>query len=106
MMGYKGYPAEVVYDDAVGRLHGQVINSGAYPIATFECENVADLRREFEGSIDEYLASCREDGSEPVKPFSGRLSPKLHQPVAQASAESGVSVNRWLTRALEEQLGR
>lgn len=110
MMEYKGYRAEVIYDDSVGRLHGRVINSGSYPIATFESENVAELQREFELSIDEYLASCLEDGVRPVKPFSGRLSlrlgTELHQRVAQASAESGVSVNRWITRALEEQLGR
>ena len=49
MMEYKGYMAEVSYDDSVGRLHGRVINSGAYPIAAFESENVADLQREFEG---------------------------------------------------------
>ena len=110
MMEYKGYQAEVIYDDSIGRLHGRVINSGTYPIATFESENVAELQREFERSIDEYLASCQEDGIEPVKPFSGRLSLRLgtnlHQRVAQASAESGVSVNRWITEALEEQLAR
>lgn len=64
----------------------------------------------FAESENEYLASCREDGIEPVKPFSGRLSLRLgsalHQRVAQASAESGVSVNRWISQALEEQLGR
>ena len=110
MMEYKGYQAEIIYDDSVGRLHGRVINSGSYPIATFESENVAELQREFELSIDEYLASCREDGIEPAKPFSGRLSlrlgSELHQRVAQASAESGVSVNRWITEALEEQLAQ
>ena len=84
--------------------------SGAYPIATFESENVVDLQREFELSIDEYLASCCEDGIEPLKPFSGRLSlrlgTELHQHVARASAESGMSVNRWITQALENQLPR
>ena len=110
MMKYKGYVAEVIYDDSVGRLHGRVINSGAYPIATFETENVADLQREFELSINEYLASCREDGIEPLKPISGRLSLRLgtdlHQLVARASAECGMSVNRWISLALEEQLAR
>ncbi len=109
-MEYKGYLAEVVYDDSVGRLYGRVINSGAYPIATFETENVADLQREFELSIDEYLASCREDGIEPLKPISGRLSlrlgTELHQLVARTSAECGMSVNRWITQALEKQLAR
>ena len=33
-MEYKGYVAEVEYDDAAGLLHGRIVNSGAYPIAT------------------------------------------------------------------------
>ena len=82
-MEYKGYLAAVELDDAAGRLHGRVVNSGAYPIATFEATDVDGIRREFQRSIDEYLASCREDGVEPKKPFSGtlnlRLGPDLHQ---------------------------
>ena len=30
MMQYKGYAAEVEFDDSVGCLHGRVVNSGAY----------------------------------------------------------------------------
>ena len=71
MMEYKGYVAAVELDDSVGRLHGRVVNSGACPIATFEATDVDAIRREFERSTDEYLASCREDGIEPKKPFSG-----------------------------------
>ena len=70
MMRYKGYVAAVEFDDSVGRLHGRVVNSGAYPIATFEATDVDGIRREFRRSIDAYLASCREDGVAPKKPFS------------------------------------
>ncbi len=66
MMEYQGYVAEIELDDSVGRLHGRVVNGGSYPIATFEATDVEGLRREFHQSIDEYLASCEEDGVEPV----------------------------------------
>jgi len=70
MMEYKGYIAEVEFDESVGRLHGRVVNSGPYPIATFEATTDTDgLRREFQRSVDEYLASCREDGVEPRSPI-------------------------------------
>ncbi len=59
MMEYKGYVAAVEFDDSVGRLHGRVVNSGPYPIATFEATDVDGIRREFQRSIDEYLASAR-----------------------------------------------
>ena len=77
MMQYKGYVAAVEFDDSVGRFHGRAVNSGAYPIATFEATDVDGIRREFRRSIDEYLASGREDGVEPKKPFSGTLNPRL-----------------------------
>ena len=106
MMTYKGYAAEVEFDDSVGRLHGKVINSGSYPIATFEATDVEGLRAEFQRSIDEYLLSCEEDGVEPQKPFSGklhiRLGASLHQRVARSATENGLSLNRWICQALEK----
>ena len=40
MMESKGYLAAVEFDDSVGLLHGRVVNSGTYPIATFEAADV------------------------------------------------------------------
>ena len=108
MMEYKGYVAEVEFDDSVGRLHGRVVNSGPYPVATFEATDMVGLRAEFHRSIDEYLDSCDEDGVEPRKPFSGRLNVRLgqelHQRVARAAADSGMSLNRWIKHALERNV--
>lgn len=108
MLEYKGYLAEVEYDDSVRRLHGQVINTGAYPIATFETADPARLREEFHQSIDEYLASCAEDDVEPIPPFSGklqlRLGSDLHRRVTVAAAESGQSINGWITQVLSERV--
>ena len=110
MMEYKGYVAAVEFDDSVGRLHGRVVNSGAYPIATFEATDVHGIRRAFQRSIDEYLASCREDGIEPKKPFSGtlnlRFGPDLHHRAALAATAHGVSLNSWIKQAVEEKTSR
>ena len=104
MMRYKGYVAEVEFDDSVDVLHGRVVNSGPYPIATFEASDARQLRREFERSVDAYLAWCEEDGVEPRKPFSGklnvRLGSELHAVIAVAAAEQGMSLNAWIVRAL------
>ena len=70
---HRGYMAAVEYDDSVGRLHGWVANSGRYPIATFEATDLDGMQREFERSVDEYLASCEEDGVEPREPLAGTL---------------------------------
>ncbi len=110
MMQYMGYVAAVEFDESVGRLHGRVVNSGTYPIATFEATDVDGIRREFRRSIDDYLASCREDGVEPKKPFSGtlnlRLGPDLHQRAALSATAHGVSLNSWIKQAVEEKASR
>ena len=109
MMEYKGYVTAVEFDDSADILHGRVVNSGAYPIATFEATDARELRREFERSIDEYLAWCEEDGVEPRRPFSGRLNVRLgsdlHAAVAAAAAAKGVSINSWIVQALRETAG-
>lgn len=71
-MEYKGYVVAVEFDESAGILHGRVVNSGSYPIATFEARDTKALRQEFERSIDEYLAWCGEDSVEPRKAFSGK----------------------------------
>ncbi len=107
MMEYKGYQAAVEFDDSINVLHGRVINSGPYPIATFEATDTRRLRREFHRSIDEYLAWCEEDGVEPKRPFSGklnlRLGSELHAAVAEAAAARGMSINSWIVGAVRER---
>ncbi|MXY71053.1 MAG: type II toxin-antitoxin system HicB family antitoxin [Acidobacteriia bacterium] len=108
-MEYRGYVAAVEFDESADILHGRVVNSGSYPIATFEARDTNELRQEFERSIDEYLAWCEEDGVEPKKPFSGklnvRLGSELHGMVAAAAAAEGMSINSWIVRALRAASG-
>lgn len=108
-MEYRGYVATVEFDDSADALHGRVVNSGSYPIATFEATDTEGLRREFERSIDEYLAWCEQDGVEPRKPFSGklnvRLGSELHGAVAVAAAADGMSINSWIVQALHSATG-
>ena len=108
MMEYKGYVATFEFDDSVGLLHGRVVNSGDYPIATFEATDVAGLRAEFRVSVDEYLSTCKEAGIEPRPPFSGQLNLQLgtalHQRVAVTARQSGVSIEEWIKQVLAENV--
>ncbi len=107
-MEYKGYMASICYDDLTDMLHGNVVNSGNYSIVTFVACDVEGLKREFKISVDEYLASCEEDGIEPVKPFSGELNldlgPKLHNTVTLLAMEDGVTPHDWIKQAIEEKV--
>ena len=70
MMEYKGYVAETEYDDIAKVYSGSVVNTAPCSVATFHAEHPEDLMREFQISVDEYLAWCAEDGVEPAKPLS------------------------------------
>jgi predicted HicB family RNase H-like nuclease/uncharacterized protein (DUF433 family) len=83
MMEYKGYIAKVEYDEA-GIFHGEVVN--LRDVITFAGESVAELRRAFQESVDDYLAFCAARNEPPGKPYSGTFT----VPVTPMSALRGV----------------
>jgi predicted HicB family RNase H-like nuclease len=103
MMEYKGYVGRVEYDDEAGIFHGEVINTR--DVITFQGAAVAQLKRAFRDSVEDYLAFCSERGEDPEKPFSGqfvtRVSPDLHRRVNIAARLSGKSLNAWVAEQLE-----
>ncbi len=109
MIEYKRYVARVEFADSADIFHGRVVNSGPYPIATFESTRALSLRSEFQHSVDDYLAVCAEEGIKPKRPFSGklnvRLGSELHAAVAIAAAEQETSINSWIVNTLREACG-
>ena len=107
-MEYKGYVASVEFDDSADVLHGRVVNSGPYPIATFGATDARKLRREFERSVDEYLKWCEEDGVEPRKPFPGklniRLGSELHAVVVMPAGAEQMSINSSIVQIHREAI--
>ena len=106
MMYYKGYEAVVEFDDEGDLFHGEVIN--LRDVITFQGHSAAELKAAFRDSVEDYLAFCRERGEEPEKPYSGqflvRTEPKLHKEISLAARRSGVSLNKWITAALERAI--
>lgn len=81
MLIYKGYMGHVEFDDEIEIFHGEVINTR--DVITFQGSTVAEIKKAFRESIDDYLDFCKERNEEPEKPFSGkfnlRLEPELHR---------------------------
>ncbi len=106
MMTYKGYRAKVEFDSDAGVFHGRVINTR--DVIFFEGTSVDELNREFQFSIDDYLAMCAERGEEPDKPFSGRVplrvSPDIHRAATMAAQAEGKSLNAWLVDTIESRV--
>ncbi len=103
MMEYQGYIGKVEFDDEASIFHGEVINTR--DVITFRGKSVAELKKAFRESVDDYLAFCAERGEEPDKPFSGqfvtRVSPDLHRQASVAAGVAGKSLNAWVAEQLQ-----
>lgn len=103
-MRYKGYSARVEYEAKDKLFVGHL--AGIRDIIGFHGKTVAQLERAFKQAVDDYLATCEKLGQKPDKPFSGRLqvrvAPHLHARASSAARRKGVSLNQWVTRALEK----
>ena len=79
-------------------------------VITFQGKSVSELKRAFSASVEDYLAFCKRRGEEPEKPFSGqfvvRTEPALHKAMFSAAKRAGLSLNRWVTAALERAVSR
>jgi len=77
---------------------------------TFHGKSVAELKKALAASVEDYIAFCQERGEQPEKPFSGqfvvRTEPSLHRAMALAARRAGLSLNKWVTSALEKAVGR
>ncbi len=104
MMEHKSYTGKVEFDDESGVFHGEVIN--LRDVVTFEGKTVAELRKAFRDSVDDYLAFCAERNESPEKPYSGRfvvrVDPSLHKAIAARAKLQNKSLNAWLHDVLED----
>jgi len=107
VLTYKGYYGSIEFSLEDNCLFGSLIGleNGAM---TYEGNTLGELKDRFEETVDMYMEHCRECGIEPRKPFTGlfsiRLNPSLHQKIAIKAREKGISVNRFISHALEHEL--
>ena len=102
-MTHKGYTARIEFDERDNIFVGRVL--GLRSIISFHGETVAELRREFEVAMDDFLDDCKEQGIKPEKPASGKLMlrvpPEVHGAALIAAQASGKSLNQWATEVLQ-----
>ncbi len=101
---YKGYQASVEFDD--GALFVRVLHIDDLLVA--EVDRASEAQDALKGLIDAYLKDCRQEGREPSLPFKGsfnvRVGPELHRRAAMHAADRGLSLNRWISDAIEQKL--
>jgi predicted HicB family RNase H-like nuclease len=107
MMEYKGYKAQIDFDDDAGIFVGEVINTRDG--ITFRGRSVDELRTAFHRAVDEYLELASDMAAKADRPASGRLSirvnPTLHRAIATCAQREGKSVSAWVADRLSEAAG-
>lgn len=104
---YKGYTGSVDYSAEDECLYGKV--EGLHgTLISYEGQSIEEIKSDFEGAVDDYLESCKARGIEPAKPYSGKLLVRmpsvLHERIAQRAAETGMTINEWINRAMENEV--
>ncbi|MBK1718603.1 type II toxin-antitoxin system HicB family antitoxin [Thiocystis violacea] len=105
-MTYKGYTARIDFDERDDIFWGKVLGLPDRVSITFHGDTVAELRRDFENAVDDYLSDCAEHGVAPTKPASGKLMlrvpPEIHGAALVAAQAAGLSLNQWAAKVLKE----
>ncbi len=101
-MTYKGYTARIEFDERDNIFVGRVL--GVKAIIGFHGETVAELRTDFEATIDFMIEDCKARGETPEKPYSGKLMlrvpPEVHAHAAMMAEAHGKSLNQWAAEVL------
>ena len=101
-MTHRGYTGSVEVSKEDNCLCGKVLFIRA--LLTYEGQTLNELREDFKGVVDEYLADCKANSWMPEKPFKGsfnvRVSPAVHRGLAIAAAKRGESLNKYVAEVL------
>lgn len=103
---YKGYVGSLEFSEEDNIFFGKVM--GIRSLISYEGETAKDLIEDFHGAIDDYLTMCTEEGIEPEKAYKGafnvRISPELHKQIVILAAQKNISLNQYVSDALEESV--
>lgn len=103
MMEYKGYHASMDYDSEENVLVGEIF--GINDVVCFEGKDLEEFRTMFEKSVDDYLKMCEEFGDKPDKEFKGvfnvRVTPEKHRKASLKAAENHISLNQFVSNAID-----
>ncbi len=72
IMEYKGYVGSVEFSEKDGVFYGKV--QGIRSLISYEGTTASELVSDFHESVDDYLATCEEEGSSPEIAYKGSLN--------------------------------
>lgn len=107
-MKYKGYVGSIEVSEEDNCLYGKVLALPHDTMITYQGETVTELREDFHGAVDDYLAYCKSEGIAPRKSYTGNLnihlSPDTHSKIAILAQQAGISISAFIRNAVEKQI--
>lgn len=104
MLTHKGYHGSIHYNARERVFYGKVEFIRA--LVSYEGRDADSLEAAFVDAVEDYLELCVSQGQLPEKPFKGsfnvRIAPELHEQVAIAAVQHGMTLNRFVAEALSQ----
>lgn len=101
-MEYKGYVGSVEFAEERTCFFGSVL--GISTLISYEGESAWKLITNFHAAVDDYLAQCKKEGTQPEVAYTGtinlRISPELHKQAALAAISMDVTLNQFIEAAV------
>ncbi|MBO4838536.1 MAG: type II toxin-antitoxin system HicB family antitoxin [Lachnospiraceae bacterium] len=105
-MEYKGYVGSVEFSQKDSLLYGKVL--GIRSLVSYEGSSVEELIKDFHEAVDEYLAACAQEGTEPEQAYKGsfnvRLGSDLHRRAVIYALSHGQTLNSLVEEAVREKI--
>ena len=106
-MQYKGYVGSVEFSENDGVLFGKV--QGIRSLISYEGTTVQELLDDFHGAVDDYLALCEAEGTEPETAYKGSLNlrfkkPETHRRAAIYAMAHDMTLNSFIDECVVERL--
>lgn len=106
LLEYRGYHARIELSEEDNCFVGSVM--GINDSLHFHGQTVAELKEAFQVCIDDYLEMCKAFGKTPEKEYKGsfniRIPPELHKQLELAAAESGTTLNQYISKLLSSRI--
>lgn len=105
---YAGYHGSAEISTEDNCLFGKILFIN--DLVMYSADTAADLKKEFQAAVEDYLETCKTVGKEPERPFKGsfnvRITPELHRKAALTATKEDVSLNVIISKAIEAYVCR
>lgn len=101
---YKKYYGTINASSEDNLLYGKVI--GIKGLLSYEGKTVAELKKDFENVVDEYIQDCKKQGIKPQASYKDTfnvcISPELHEDLVKYADRNDESLNSAVTYAIKK----